>query len=133
MGGRWDQEALDFLRGLARAKARAQPDWLRASCVQGYLHRWTALAAVAAQSAFAQSLLELPIGGGVRVDGACPVSMMWWRMLGGRSPSMTAGCPSREEHAGLHRLGLLSLGLHHWRFYELLLRWPGRPDKHSAV
>ena len=46
---------------------------------------------------------------------------------------MTAGCPSREEHAGLHRLGLLSLGLHHWRFYELLLRWPGRPDKHNAV
>ena len=74
VGGRWDQEALDFLRGLARAKARAQPDWLRASCVQGYLHRWTALAAVAAQSAFAQSLLELPIGGGIRVDGDCPAT-----------------------------------------------------------
>ena len=74
VGGRWDAEALDFLRGLARAKARAQPDWLRASCIQGFLHRWTALAAVAAQSAFAQSLLELPIGGGICMDGDCPAT-----------------------------------------------------------
>ena len=74
VGGRWDTEALDFLRGFARAKARSQPEWLRASCVQGFLHRWTALAAVAAQSAFAQSLLELPIGGSLRVDGDCPAA-----------------------------------------------------------
>ena len=65
---------MDFLRGLARAKARAQPDWLRASCVQGFLRRWTALAAVAAQGAFAQSLLELPIGGGICMDRDCPAT-----------------------------------------------------------
>ncbi len=72
VGGRWDKEALDFLRGLARAKARALPQWLRASATLGFLHRWTALAAMAAQTAFAQSLLELPIGAGACLDGDCP-------------------------------------------------------------
>ena len=34
VGGRWSNESLDFVRRLARAKARSQPEWLRASAAQ---------------------------------------------------------------------------------------------------
>ena len=61
VGGRWSDESLDFVRRLARAKARSQPEWLRASAAQAYVHRWSGMLAVAAQRAFAASLLELPL------------------------------------------------------------------------
>ena len=62
VGGRWSDESLTFLRLLARAKARRQPEWLRACTAQAYCYRWSALLAVAAQKAFAATLLELPPG-----------------------------------------------------------------------
>ncbi len=55
VGGRWSEEALDFVRRLARAKARSQPEWLRASAAQAYAHRWSGVLAVAAKRAFAAS------------------------------------------------------------------------------
>ncbi|CAK0847649.1 unnamed protein product, partial [Prorocentrum cordatum] len=60
VGGRWSEEALTFVRLLARTRARSAPQRLRASARAAYLHRWTGLAAVAAQRAFAATLLELP-------------------------------------------------------------------------
>ena len=53
--------APDFVRRLAKAKARAHPPLLRASAQMAYSHRWMGLLAVAAQRALAATLLELPI------------------------------------------------------------------------
>ena len=72
VGGRWSTEALDFVRRLARAKARSQPEWLRASAAQAYAHRWSGMLAVAAQRAFAASLLELPLANENCWDGEAP-------------------------------------------------------------
>ncbi|CAK0851576.1 unnamed protein product, partial [Prorocentrum cordatum] len=60
VGGRWSEEALTFVRLLARTRARSAPQRLRASARAAHLHRWTGLAAVAAQRACAATLLELP-------------------------------------------------------------------------
>ena len=65
VGGRWSEEALDFVRLLAKSKARAYPPILRKSAQLAWANRWTGLLAVAAHRAFACSLLELPI------DEAC--------------------------------------------------------------
>ena len=61
VGGRWSEEALDFIRLLARSKARACPRLLRKSVQMAWSLRWTGLLAVAAQRALACSLLELPV------------------------------------------------------------------------
>ncbi len=72
VGGRWSDEALDFIRRLARAKAREHPPLLRASAQMAYSHRWTGLLAVAAQRALATTLLELPVDE-VGADGELPL------------------------------------------------------------
>ncbi len=74
VGGRWGDEALDFVRRLARSRARTLPAWLRASGAQAYAYRWSALAAVAAQRALAASLLQLPLSGEVNMDGEAPAT-----------------------------------------------------------
>ena len=48
VGGRWNGEARDLLRALARAKARERPQWLRASALQAFHQRWSGVVAVAA-------------------------------------------------------------------------------------
>ena len=72
VGGRWSEEALVLVRKLARARARDAPRQLRASVFHACLHRWSALAAVAAQRAFAASLQELPLARELNVDGEPP-------------------------------------------------------------
>ena len=52
--------------------ARAEPAWLRQSVAQVFTRRWTGLAAVAAQRAFADTLLHLPQGADVHIDGHSP-------------------------------------------------------------
>ena len=74
LGGRWGDKSLEFVRLLARAKARRQPEWLRASTAQAYAYRWSALLAVAAQKAFAASLLELPLQCEACFDGEPPAA-----------------------------------------------------------
>ena len=59
--GRWSDEAVRFVRALAKAKARSYPAVLRRSVQLAYTRRWTGLLAVAAQRAFAATLLELPV------------------------------------------------------------------------
>ena len=61
VGGRWSEEAIRFIRCLAKAKARACPAVLRKSAQLAYANRWMGLLAVAAQRAFAATLLELPV------------------------------------------------------------------------
>jgi hypothetical protein len=39
VGGRWDESALQFLRRLARARARNAPKWLRSSTAQAFAYR----------------------------------------------------------------------------------------------
>ena len=72
VGGRFSEEAVMFLRQLAKAKARASPEVLRPAVRAAYFHRWTALLAVAAQRAFAATLLELPVDAAEAVDGEPP-------------------------------------------------------------
>ena len=61
VGGRWSEEALEFIRLLARAKVRSAPRLLRRSAQMAWTSRWMGLLAVAAHRAFASSLLALPM------------------------------------------------------------------------
>ena len=61
VGGRWSEEALTFIRLMAKAKSRAYPRLLRASAQMAYTTRWTGLLAVAAHRALAATLLEIPV------------------------------------------------------------------------
>ncbi|OLP83702.1 hypothetical protein AK812_SmicGene35526 [Symbiodinium microadriaticum] len=59
-GGRFGTETVQLLRLLARHKASAVPAASRPAAITGWVARWSGLLAVAAQRAFAASLLELP-------------------------------------------------------------------------
>ena len=72
VGGRWGDEALDLVRLLARAKARAAPPLLRRSAQQAWQSRWSGILAVAAHRALAASLLDLDLGAVACVDGVEP-------------------------------------------------------------
>ena len=73
VGGRWSEEAVRFIRLLAKAKARTVPALVRAAAKAAFLHRWTGILAVAAQRALAATLLELPVDDAGAVDGDMPV------------------------------------------------------------
>ena len=64
VGGRWSSEAWHFVRLLASAKARSEPEVLRRLAALAWQRRWVAVLCMAAQRAFAESLLELPGAGG---------------------------------------------------------------------
>ena len=66
VGGRWSEEAVRFIRLLAKAKARTVPALVRAAAKAAFLHRWTGILAVAALAA---TLLELPVDDAEAVDG----------------------------------------------------------------
>ena len=70
VGGRFSGGALALLRRLARARARERAPWARAAASRALARRWTALAALAAMRAHAQSLLELPAQPVDASDGA---------------------------------------------------------------
>jgi hypothetical protein len=59
VGGRWSSVAWEFVRLLARSKARGEPERLRRGAEQAWRRRWVGLLACAAARAFAASLLEL--------------------------------------------------------------------------
>ena len=66
-----------FIRLLARARARTEPQVIRKSAEMAWRRRWTNLLAVAVQRSFADTLLELPApGGGGGVDGDTPSTSM---------------------------------------------------------
>ena len=71
-GGRWSDEALQFVRLLARCKARAYPRILRRSAQLAWSSRWLGVLAVAAHRALAHTLLELPVSeAGCDGDAPC--------------------------------------------------------------
>ena len=72
MGERCSSDALDFLRQLARAKARMTPRPLQSSVLLSWYRRWVSLLACAAKRAFAVSFLELPASQGHNLDGHEP-------------------------------------------------------------
>ena len=69
-GGRWSEEGWDFIHLLSKARARSDPKMLQKQAAIGWAKRWQGLLAVAAQRAFAESLLEQKRTQGV--DGECP-------------------------------------------------------------
>ena len=62
IGGRWSEEAWTFLALLAKVKAETAPAALRRSTEFCFLRRWSTMIAVAAQTAYAASLLGEPAG-----------------------------------------------------------------------
>ena len=72
VGGRWSESSRTFVRLLARARARSVPDGLRTAAQGAYAQRWAGLLAVAAQKAFAASLLDLPASSVPHLDGSIP-------------------------------------------------------------
>ena len=72
VGGRWDKKARSFIHSLAEARARTAPPLLRRSAALAWQRRWTGILAVAAQTAFAASLLEEPLLGHDLCDGVAP-------------------------------------------------------------
>ena len=70
LGGRWSSEAAQFVRMLARSRARSAPHVLRSGATAAYVSRWSALLSFAAARAVAASLLSLPLGDAANVDGA---------------------------------------------------------------
>ena len=61
--GAGGDEAVSFLRVIARARAPDAPTQVRAAAQIAWGVRWSALLAVAGQRVFAAYLLELPLAG----------------------------------------------------------------------
>ena len=72
VGGRWEQEAMDFVRVLAKAKSRSAPSLLRRSAELAWAKRWGSMISIAALGAVAASLLEEPCLGHDAIDGGTP-------------------------------------------------------------
>ena len=72
VGGRWSAEAWAFVRGLARARAREEPQLLRRRAQAAWHRRLVAILAVAAPSAFGESFLERDCARGA--DGELPTT-----------------------------------------------------------
>ena len=62
VGGRWDDQAVAFVRRLARLRSRQAPPLLRAAARAAYSRRWWGLLSVAVQDAVAATLLGAPLG-----------------------------------------------------------------------
>ena len=73
VGGRWSAEAANFVRLLARARARTALPLQRAATIAAFVGRWSGLLSVAAARSFAASLLSLPISNTANVDGESPL------------------------------------------------------------
>ena len=58
VGGRWSEEAFDFLSLLAQARARDAPQVLQGSAYHMWKRRWQAMLSVAGMKAFADILLH---------------------------------------------------------------------------
>ena len=72
-GGRWSASAAAFVSELAWARARAVPRLLQAAAAQAWFHRWSAMLAVAVQSAYSATLLNWAPGAVAGRDGGSPV------------------------------------------------------------
>ena len=106
VGGRWAPEAATtFIRLLARARAAEVPASFRTAARAAWVVRWSGILAVAAQRAFAASLLELPPGGECSAGGPEPalheiLADARWQAAGRRLPPTAASpCVLAEAEA----------------------------------
>ena len=81
VGGRWSPQAAEFVRLLARSKARAALPAQRAACTAAFVLRWSALLAFAAARTFAASLLSLPCPAPPTLMATCHSSATSWLTL----------------------------------------------------
>ena len=93
VGGRWSNEAHDFLEALAAAKAQDAPVLLRGSSCRHWMRRWSAFLAVAGMRAFANTLLYGTASNTEVLEGATP-------QLG-----QLLGLEPHLEEPGVSRLG----------------------------
>ena len=84
-GGRWSEETRDFLRHLAKARARGEPFLLQRRAEAAWLMRWRVIMACSAAKSFALSLLESRTC--VSSDGAF------------RRPGMSLAIPAMSQSA----------------------------------
>ena len=72
-GGRWSEEACNFIEQLAFARAREAPPALRFATALGWQRRWTRMLATSSSVAFAQSIMQAPGAESfAAVDGTAP-------------------------------------------------------------
>ena len=79
VGGRWNDEALDFVRRLGRLRAAQAPPLLRQSVAAAYARRWWCLLGVAVQDALASTKLGLssgPLAGCADNGGPCDADVV---------------------------------------------------------
>ena len=72
IGGWWSSETRDFLRALARFRARSEPPLLRKRVEQAWRLRWWSILSCTAARALAASLVDS--WGGVGADGGLPAA-----------------------------------------------------------
>ena len=72
VGGRWAPAFLTFVSRLAMAKARSAPKLLQTAARHWWKQRWQSMLAVAAQTAFAESLTADVMGAPPCIDGEAP-------------------------------------------------------------
>ena len=98
VGGRFSTEAATWLRLLARHRASAAPAAMQSAARSAWVARWSGLLAVAAHSAFAASLLELPLAGECNVGREAPelhevlADVRWQLPVPARSASRLGPC-----------------------------------------
>ena len=72
-GGRWGEEACNFIEEFAFARAREAPPALRFATAIGWQRRWTRMLATSSSVAFAQSIMQAPGAESfAAVDGTAP-------------------------------------------------------------
>ena len=62
VGGRWNDEALSFVRRLVRIRSRQAPPLLRPAVASAFARRWWSMLSIAVQDALSATLLGLPLG-----------------------------------------------------------------------
>ena len=71
-GGRWSQEAVEFVNAIAGARARSAPPLLRGSAFFGWRRRWMRMLSVSCGRSFASSLVSTRVSSVEGQDGLAP-------------------------------------------------------------
>ena len=72
VGGRWNEEAYDFVLALAQHKAESSPAGLRGSAVHSWVRRWTSMLSKAAMDSLVHTLLYGHCGEAEMWNGSTP-------------------------------------------------------------